>query len=427
LAFILRSILAVLMAVLPLAGAFRASATKIDITPSTPQWLLGYGPRQSTGVHDRIYHRVMALDDGHTQFFLVSSDLCLFSPELYDQVAAALQAATGIERKQFWWSVTHTHSAPEVGPPGAYKVLLKGRSDHEWDREYTEQIRASLVKVVKEAREKLEPARLRTGLGMSLANINRRAKDVDGKISLGLNPDGPVDRQIGLIRVERPDGSLIGLAANYAIHGTVLSGSNTAISGDAPGTVTEYLEKALGATVLFVNGAAGNAAPIYSVYPTPASGHLSEFRVLLGDRILKANRLLAKGSADVTLRLDEFPVETALKPGLEWPAELARYARVEDSGRVLVRLPVRVLRMNDAVIWAAPVELFSEIAIEVRSRSPYLHTLYFGYTNGWFGYLPTARGFAEGGYEPQTSPFTEAAEGDLTRQMVTFLQGGAER
>ena len=106
---------------------------------------------------------------------------------------------------------------------------------------------------------------------------------------------------------------------------------------------------------------------------------------------------------------------------------MARYSRVEDSGRVLVRLPVRVLRMNDAVIWSAPVELFSEIAIDVRNRSPFSHTLYFGYTNGWFGYLPTARGFAEGGYEPQTSPFTDAAEGDLTRQIVTFLQGGGGR
>jgi hypothetical protein len=38
------------------------------------------------------------------------------------------------------------------------------------------------------------------------------------------------------------------------------------------------------------------------------------------------------------------------------------------------------------------VELFSEIAIDVRNRSPFSHTLYFGYTNGWFGYLPTARG-----------------------------------
>lgn len=409
------------------AADFRASASKIDITPAGPQWLLGYGPRKSTGVHDRIYHRVLAMDDGRTQFFLVSSDLCLFSPELYDQVAANLQKATGIERKQFWWSVTHTHSAPEVGPPGVYKVLLKGRSDHEWDAEYTDQISASLVKAVEQARARLEPARLSTGLGTSMANINRRARDVDGKISLGLNPDGPVDRQIGLIRVERPDGSLIALAANYAIHGTVLSGANTAISGDAPGVVTEYLEKMLDATVLFVNSAAGNAAPIYSVYPTPGAGHLSEFRVLLGDRILQANKLLAKASADVTLRLDEFSVDTALKPVLEWPTELARYARAEDSGKVLVRLPVRILRLNDTAIWAAPVELFSEIAIDIRSRSPFPQTFYFGYTNGWFGYLPTARAFAEGGYEPQTSPFTEAAESDLTRQVVAYLKKGGPR
>jgi len=409
------------------AAGFRAAATKIDITPATPQWLLGYDARKSTGVHDRIYHRVMAMDDGRTQFVLVSSDLCLFSPELYDQAAEALRQATGIERKQFWWAVTHTHSAPEVGSPDVYKALLKGRSEHEWDRAYTAQVIASLIHAVEQARSSLEPARLSVGLGMSMANINRRARDVDGKVTLGLNPDGPVDRQIGLIRVERADGSLIGLAANYAIHGTVLSGANTAISGDAPGVVTEYLEKTLGATVLFVNGAAGNAAPIYSVYPTPAAGHLSQFRVLLGDRILQANQALTKGTADVNLQLDELQVETPLKTGLEWPPQVSRYARVEDSGRVLVRLPVRVLQLNDTVIWAAPVELFSEIAIDVRSRSPFPRTLYFGYTNGWFGYLPTARGFAEGGYEPQTSVLTEAAEGDLTRQVITYLQGSAGR
>ena len=112
------AILFSILAAMPLHGAtFRAAATKIDITPATPQWLLGYGPRKSTGVHDRIYHRAIALDDGRTQFFLVSSDLCLFSPELYDEVAADLLKETGIERKQFWWSVTHTHSAPEAGPP----------------------------------------------------------------------------------------------------------------------------------------------------------------------------------------------------------------------------------------------------------------------------------------------------------------------
>ena len=113
-----------------------------------------------------------------------------------------------------------------------------------------------------------------------------------------------------------------------------------------------------------------------------------------------------------------------MKSGSEWPPELSRYARTEPEGRTMVRLPVRLLRLNDTAIWAAPVELFGEISTEIRGRSAYPQTLYFGYTNGWFGYLPTARAFAEGGYEPQTSPFTPAAEADLTRQMAALLQRG---
>jgi hypothetical protein len=416
-------LLALALSVPVCAAGFRAATVKVDITPKTSQWLLGYGPRQSTGVHDPIYHRVVAMDDGKTQFYLVSTDVCLFSPGLYDDVAAELQRATGITRKQFWWSVTHTHSAPEIGPPAMSKVFLANRFNHEWDREYTQFLTSSLIKAVQEAKAKLEPARLQTGVGMSLANINRRAKDVDGKVSLGLNPDGPADRQIGLIRIERPDGSLIALISNYAIHGTVLSGDNKLISGDAPGIVAAYLEEKLNATVLFINGAAGNMAPIYSVYATPGAGHLSQFRVLLGDRILQANSTLPKGTDDVKLTLAETYVESPFRSGLEWPQELGAYSRTDSAGRVLVRLPVRFLQINDTAIWSAPVELFCEIAIHVRNASPFAHTFYFGYTNGWFGYLPTSQAVAEGGYEPNTSPFTGDAESDITEKVVTYLQG----
>src|SRR6266536_5861309 len=185
------------------AAGFRASVVKIDITPGTPKWLLGYGARQSTGVHDPIFHRIVAMDDGHEKFLLVSTDLCLFSPTVYAEMAQRIEKATGIPPMRFWWTVTHTHSAPEVGPPGVYKVLLKGRSEHPVDSEYTERIMSALVQGVKDALAKLEPARLASGTGIAMANINRRARDVDGKISLGLNPDGPVDRQIGLIRIEK--------------------------------------------------------------------------------------------------------------------------------------------------------------------------------------------------------------------------------
>jgi neutral ceramidase len=406
-------LLAAVVCLPAVAAPFRAGAARVDITPENSQWLMGYNARKSTGVRDRIYHRVVAMEAGGQAFYLVSSDLCLFSPGVYDEAARDLERELSIPRTHFWWSVTHSHATPEVGPPGVYKALL-GRSDHEHDREYAGFVKDGLVRAVKEARGKLEPARIAFGQGVSMANINRRAKDVDGTVSLGLNPDGPADRQIGLIRLERPDGGTIALVANYAIHGTVMSGANLQISGDAPGVVSAYLEQKLGAPVLFVNGAAGNLAPIYSVYADARSGHLTQFNVLLGDRIMAAVRLMGAGSADVTLDASEKAIATPNRDGLAWPEELAQYR---------ARVPVRFLRINDAVMWAAPVELFCEIAIAVRERSPFSHTFYFGYTNGWFGYLPTAAAFAEGGYEPRTSVYTDRAEADLTQAVVAAIQG----
>jgi len=59
----------------------------------------------------------------------------------------------------------------------------------------------------------------------------------------------------------------------------------------------------------------------------------------------------------------------------------------------------------------------------VRRQSPFPQTFYFGYTNGWIGYLPTKAGFAEGGYAPATSVFTDQVEADLTTGLIPFLQG----
>ncbi len=400
------------------AQALRAGAAKVDITPKTSQWLLGYQARQSNGVHDSIYHRVLALEAGGTPFYLISTDVCLFSPNFHDTVMRELQQQAGIDPAQVWWSVTHTHAAPEVGPPDMYKALL-GRSDHEWDREYTAFFTAALIDAVRTARDKLEPARLAVGTTTANANINRRAKDVDGKVSLGLNPDGPVDRQVNLIRIERPDGSPIALVVNYAMHGTVMSGQNLKISGDAPGVVAAYVEEQLGGTVLYVNGAAGNIAPIYSVYADAASGHLSQFRVLLGDRVIAAARGMGPGTARVAIRHAAQIVETPRRPDLVWPDELAAYATPD---RARIRLPLRFLALNDTVIWSAPVEMFCDIAMNLRDRSPFKRTFYFGYTNGWFGYMPTAKGFEEGGYEPKTSPFTAQVESDISSAVTAFLR-----
>lgn len=403
---------------------FRAAVVKIDITPDDSQNLLGYGARKSVGILDRIYHRIIVLDDGTTQFFLVSSDICEFSPSEYDKVAAKLKSLYGINPVNFWWTVTHTHSAPEVGPPGLGTVFLGDRFQHEIDANYTALIERKLIEGINEARQKLVPARLGVGWGFSQANINRRAVDIDGKASLGLNPDGPVDRRIGVMRIDKTDGGPLALIANYPIHGTVLGYQNVLISGDAPGIVSEYVEQQAGVPLLFINGAAGDLAPIYSVYASAKEGHLGQFRVLLGDKILEANQRIIADMDEIKLVSGELTVETPRKKGLGWSAELSNYTRTLKNGDHLVRLPVRFLRINDDVaIWSAPLELFCEISNEIREHSPFPYTFYFGYNNGWLGYLPTASAWKYGGYEVEiVSPYTPAAAKDLTEAVLGYLQ-----
>ena len=408
----------------PLTG-FRAAVVKVNITPDEPKMLLGYQARESTGVYDSIFHRIVALDDGTRQFFLVSSEFCLISPSEYDQVADRLHREHDIDPLHFWWTATHTHSAPEVGPPGMPGVFMSDRYHHAIDTAYTAWVEQKLVEGILEAKRQLTPARLGVGWGLSQANINRRAKDIEGEAFTAMNPDGPVDRRIGLLRIDKQDGSLLALIANYPIHGTVMGGAFTEISGDAPGVVSEYVEQQTDAPLLFINGAAGNIAPIYSVYPNPQAGHLSQFRVLLGDKILEANQRIAATTDDITLSAGSLTIETPRKKDLDWPTELGNYTRTTQAGVKMVKLPVRFWEINeDIAIWSAPLELFCEISNEVRDRSPFPYTFYYGYSNGWLGYLPSEEEWQYGGYEvSMVSPFTPAASGEVTEAVVNYLQG----
>ena len=86
---------------------------------------------------------------------------------------------------------------------------------------------------------------------------------------------------------------------------------------------------------------------------------------------------------------------------------------------------IRFLKINEEIaIWGAPVELFCEISNEIRDRSPYPFTFFFGYTNGSIGYLVTEKAYQHQGYEPNVSPFTPQAASDLTEAVITYLQGG---
>ena len=401
---------------------FRAAVVKVDITPDRPQRLHGYGERVSTSVHDHIYHRIVAMDDGTSQFFLVSSDVCILSNVQYDRISERLERQYGIKSLCFWWSTTHTHSAPETSEQEIGLLFLPDRFKMPLDTEYVDMYERKLVDGIVKARSQLRPARLGVGWGFSQANINRRAV-LDGKAYLGMNPDGAVDRKIGLLRIDKEDGSPLACIANYPIHGTVLGGKALAISGDVPGAMSEYFEKTIGAPLLFINGAQGNLAPIYSGYTGDPDRGLGFFKAILGDKIIDAYKKVSATTDRIKLSPGSIVVETPRKPGLKWPSALSKFTRTTKEGVNLVRLPVRFLKINDdTMIWSTPAELFCEISNAIRDRSPFQNTFYFGLTNGIVAYMPTEAEWKLNGYETDVCMFTPAAEKDLTEAVLQYLR-----
>lgn len=403
---------------------FRAGTAKVNITPDRSLPLLGYGPRMSGEVRDSIYHRVVVMDDGETSFFLVSSDICSVDPSIYERVLDKLKRMYGIDRQNFWWSFTHTHSAPVVGPAGVFSVMLGHDTEASYDKEYVNFLEERLIQAVGEAKKAMVPARLGAGWGYSEANINRRARDKNNKTYLGENPDGEIDRKIGLLRLEKEDHSLLALIASYPIHGTVLPPSDKTISGDVAGTVSEYVEQQLGVPLLFINGAEGNVAPIKSF-----SGNLEQFKTLLGNKVIEANDRIGNATSQVKLSRGNFIFETPRHQRLtNWPVYLPDYLRVLSSGEALIRMPISFLFINDEIaIWSAPCELFCEVSNAVREKSSFPYTFYYGVTNGTLGYLPTRQEFTFGGYEVGVSPFTPDAAGNMERDVSEYLDNRYKR
>jgi hypothetical protein len=58
----------------------------------------------------------------------------------------------------------------------------------------------------------------------------------------------------------------------------------------------------------------------------------------------------------------------------------------------------------DVVLLGLSHEVFVAYQLVLQERSPFAHTLVFGYTNGCAHYVPTAEAFALGGYEVTGAP-----------------------
>ena len=69
--------------------------------------------------------------------------------------------------------------------------------------------------------------------------MNRREFTEKGVI-LGVNPRGPVDRSVPVLRVTNPDGKVLAVLFGAACHNTTLGPKDYRISGDFAGFAQEH-------------------------------------------------------------------------------------------------------------------------------------------------------------------------------------------
>jgi neutral ceramidase len=66
------------------------------------------------------------------------------------------------------------------------------------------------------------------------------------------------------------------------------------------------------------------------------------------------------------------------------------------------QMRLQVLRIGDVAIVGVPAEVFTQLGIDIKNRSPFRHTYVAELANDWIGYLPNLEGHKLGGYQVWT-------------------------
>ena len=338
--------------------------------------------------------------------------------------------------------------------------------------------------LIVEANSKLRPAHIYGDQGEGRININRRVRAAgDHPPAVGRNPEGFVDRDLIVFRIDDEAGKPIAVMVNYPCHGTVLAYENKMISPDWIGMVRCVVEDAMPtAKCLFFQGAAGNQGPIEGFTGDLAVAH--RLGAMLGhgaaslafgietvDRVptfegfvestayqakqhwrvqgprdgtlayrgkiidVPRRRYSEQEIADMAARLDDAirKAQVARASGDPWKlhqaeARVRRFRDLLSSWKQLpdetpIQIQVEVWRIGEVGIVSMPGEPFAEIGVAVRNASPFAHTMFCGYSDGIGGdYLPTTCEYDHGGYEVERTPYGHNADQKLIDEIVALLQ-----
>jgi hypothetical protein len=405
------------------APAFEAGFAKVDVTPQAPVRMSGYGKRNhpSEGVETKLHARAMALRPAGTgeTFVLVQFDIVGIPAAFTEDIAKQLEAKFKVARDHFVLCATHTHAGPHL-PIGLTNIFETPLTDEERRRgmEYVDFAKARIVEVVGHAIDDLKPAALSLGTGQVGFAANRRVLK-DGKwTGFGVNPNGPTDHTVDVLKIVSPDdGQLRGVVFNYACHATTLGGDYYRINGDWPAIAAEQIEADnAGATALSIIGCGADANPEPRGRAEQAKAHGKamgdEVERVLGKSDLAPITAAPKAAFGHAELLFDVPTTEQLKARLNDPlVQAARQAKemlakVEKGEKLQSTYPVPVQAWRfgaDLTMVFLGGEVVVDYAIRLKREIRSKHVWVTAYANDVMAYIPSERVRREGGYEVDTN------------------------
>ena len=392
---------------------WRVGLAAVRITPEGPIRMSGYAGRTqpSTGVLADLHAKAMAIEDAEGgRALLITADLIGFPASLAEAICKQITEETGLTRRQILFNPSHTHTGPvtRILDTGSFSI---SEDQRERVKTYLEKLQTQLVELAATALADVQPARFGWGTGRAEFVMNRR-ESTDRGVILGVNPDGYRDKSVPVLRVDSPEGRLRAVVFGCACHNTTLTGKELRISGDYAGFAQEYIEgQHAGVQAMFVIGCAGDANPYPRSTPELARQHGQTLGAEVC-RILEGQLEPVGGPLGTELEWADLPLApTPSRERLEEMAAGPRYLAhnatrmldVLDNGKTLRKqfaAPVAVWQFgDDLTVVALSGEVVSDYVRLIQAALGPERLWIAAYSNDVFGYLPSKKVLAEGGYE----------------------------
>lgn len=398
---------------------WRVGLASAKITPDKPVFMAGYASRDHPfeGVAADLHAKALALKDRDgNRAVLITTDLIGLTAEIAEPICERIIAKSKLERADILLSSSHTHTGPSL----TLKKVPTTKMDAEQagrQAAYTRKLQDEIVRIALEALENAkQSAELNWGTGIAHFVMNRREFTAERGVILGVNPRGPVDRSVPVLRISEPgkEGKLLAVLFQAACHNTTLGGNFYRITGDFAGYAQEFVEaRHPGVQAMFMIGCGGDANPHprgeleFSQRHGEALG-AEVCRVLDEGKLRPVSGPLSTTFAHAKLPLQPQPKGKALSElrigfggWRGWVADQIQQYR--DEGRALpdhYPAPFAVWQFGQDLTL---VGMSGEVVVDYVSRlerdlGP-LNLWIAAYCNDVYGYLPSARVLREGGYE----------------------------